>query len=233
MDKGFFRWVWRFNAVVLAFGLLLLCAIALWEITREWRRDALQTQPSNALAIDPDADSAAPTEISRYFGVPLSRAGSPIYAVPLMIEQEYPSRGISKGNSNRLLNYRIINTADQSARWLFGEGEWLVADTRDIFLSTTQTDGRRTLGRILTVVEEDTNSDERLSRRDTKTLYFTDPDWSAPVAIAAGISSLLALEAVSASEIDIFAKTPDGTRVLRVSLPDGATLSEQTMTPLD
>lgn len=95
METGFFKWVWRFNGVIIAIGSSLLLFVLVWEGTAELRRENALAQQTNAVAVPSPAEATghatAPTEISRRFGTPVSNGNRRLYALPLYIEKEYPS----------------------------------------------------------------------------------------------------------------------------------------------
>ncbi|MCX7566856.1 hypothetical protein OS189_10940 [Sulfitobacter sp. F26169L] len=80
-----------------------------------------------------------------------------------------------------MVDYRIVDTNAQSSHWLFPEGEQLFLDT------------------IRLPYKQD-------EKRDTA--IDTDANWSTPVKITEGVTSVLE-------------STADGTHVARISLPSG------------
>lgn len=237
MDTGFFKWVWRFNALVLAAAVTLMLCVFVWEMTSSLRRSLFQPQTTNTL-ITPtiqtdeteDKDQPNPAEVRRYFSAPLEySAGSP-YALPLRVEQEYDNRGISKSSVGNTVNYRIIDTETQTSRWLFPKGNRLILDSRPVTFRK-QAQPEQNLGMILSIVESDTNGDGRLSRRDTMTLYLVDSTWSEPAKITEGVISVLRIHPVSPSQIDLIFNTDYGTHAARIDAATGLIQSEQVITP--
>ena len=235
MESGFFKWVWRFNGVIIAIGSSLLLFVLVWEGTAELRRESFPTQTTNTVAL-PSSDeesghAAVPTEISRRFGIPVGNGNRALYALPLYIEQEYPNRGISKSSGGNIVNYRIVGTDAQTNRWLFAPADRLIVTTNELRLPAQST--QRTVGYLLTVVETDTNDDGRLSARDTKSLYLTSPEWDTPRKVTEGVISVLEREMIDASQLDVIFDTADGTHATRVSMRSGAILSEQVFSTRD
>ena len=163
MDTGFFKWVWRFNALVLAAAVTLMLCVFIWEMTSSLRRSLFQPQTTNTLitpTIQTDEtehkDQPNPAEVRRYFSAPLEySAGSP-YALPLRVEQEYDNRRISKSSVGNTVNYRIIDTETQTSRWLFPKGNRFILDSRPVTFRK-QAQPEQNLGMILSIVESDTN----------------------------------------------------------------------------
>ncbi|WP_298858230.1 hypothetical protein [uncultured Sulfitobacter sp.] len=233
IDTGFFKWVWRFNALVIAAAVTLMLCIVIWEMTSSLRRSLFQPQTTNTLIapiIQTDQSEedgqTDPAEVRRYFGAPLEySAGSP-YALPLRVEQEYDNRGISKSSVGNTINYRIIDTVTQTSKWLFPKGNRLILDTMPVrFFKRGQPE--QNLGMILSVVESDTNGDERLSTRDKMSLYLVDTDWTEATKITEGVRSVLRIHTVSPSQIDLIFNTDDGTHAARIDAVSGLIQNEQ------
>ena len=181
METGFFKWVWRFNALVIA-GVVTCAAVAIvWDMTRDLRREWLPTRTTDTLAIAPTEAGTAPvaapqTVARRYFGRPGTQGSGSIFAMPLYVEQKYENRGISKSSSGNIVNYRIVDMQAATNRWLFPATgvERLVLEAQPMILNTSQGNQRR-IGYLLSVVEADTNGDARLSRRDLHHALFHRP----------------------------------------------------------
>ena len=239
METGFFKWVWRFNALVIA-GVVTCAAVAIvWDMTRDLRREWLPTRTTDTLAIAPTEAGTAPvaapqTVARRYFGRPGTQGSGSIFAVPLYVQQKYENRGISKSSSGNIVNYRIVDMQAATNRWLFPATgvERLVLEAQPMILNTSQGNQRR-IGYLLSVVEADTNGDARLSRRDDITLYFTDPRWAPPTKLTEGVTSLLTAKPQSTTQIDVFFDTVDGTHAGRFGFPDATLLSEQVIRTQD
>lgn len=235
METGFFKWVWRFNGVLLAATCVFLLGILIWETTANWRRAAFPTQTTNTMALTTEnAERAfdAPREISRRFGPPFGARRTSLYALPLYIEQEYPNRGISKSSGGNIVNYKIVDTSTQTDRWLFPVADRLVLDTAQLLLPSGNGPSRLA-GYVLTVVNTDSNGDGRLSTSDTKSIYLTTGNWNTPKKVTEGVTSTLEYRALSAKTFDLIFNTQAGTHAARVQIPSGALLSEQVFTTRD
>ncbi|MEH6645792.1 hypothetical protein [Sulfitobacter sp.] len=130
-----------------------------------------------------------------------------------------------------MVNYRIVDIAAQTNRWFFPQTDRLIMETRQ--LTFRAGDAEEQLGHLMIVIEDDSDGNGRLSGRDKQTLYLTDIHWSAPVKVIDNVRALLAISPQSMTTADLIFKTNDGTHAVRLSLPDGAILSEQLLTPSD
>lgn len=237
MDTGFFKWVWRFNALIIAGAVTLLLCVIAWEASSSLRTKLFNQRATNTLVAPTDqaaatADQTDTAEVRRYFGAPLEHSKGSPYALPLRVEQEYDNRGISKSSVGNTVNYKIIDTDAQTNRWLFPQANRLIIDSRSITLRR-RGQSEQPLGTFLSIVETDTNRDGRLSARDTKSLYFVDKSWAEPLKITEGVKATLRIHALDASHIDLIFDTADGTHAARINLTDGMILSEQVLTARD
>ena len=89
MDTEFFKWVWRFNALVLATAVTLMLCVFVWEMTSSLRRSLFQPQTTNTLITltiqtdeTEDQDQPNPAEVRRYFSAPLEYSAVSPYALP-------------------------------------------------------------------------------------------------------------------------------------------------------
>lgn len=233
METGFFKWVWRFNALLIAPGALLVVGLLVWEMTSSLRQRINPTTTTETLVLAPDTSIEAATDRpvqTLRFGAPARHTKSGLHVLPLYAHQQDTNRGFSKNSNGSLLNYLIINTNQQTRRWLFPKADRLILNTRELVHDQNGIDTR--LGHVLAIVETDTNNDGRLTRQDTQTLYLTDPQWSAPREIRRGATSILAVEPISPTSFDLLISDQNTSYALRINADTGEILSEQVFQPL-
>ena len=225
-ENRFFTWIWRFNGLAIAIAATLIIAILGWELSRDWRRQAFPTQTSDVLNIETPAatDTATPapavTQTLR-FGPPIDTPKRGIYALPQYAEQEYENRGISKSSNGNRVNFLIINTQDQSQAWLFPAASRLILEVRDIWYMPN--DGPRTLmGRVIEVVDTDTNGDGRLSGTDFSSLYYVNPEWAEPILLVADVDYVLSTQPANAAAFDVIYVGEDTTKLVQFTYPQAA-----------
>ncbi|QUJ75649.1 hypothetical protein KDD17_11870 [Sulfitobacter albidus] len=232
MERGFFKWLWRFNGLAIAAGVTLILALLADEVLRDLRRAFFPRNVTNTLAVDPalpagETVAETPPE-TRRIGAPFGPTGQRHIAVPIIVSQTLAHRGISKGSSGNTVDYRILDTQTGQSRALFGAGARLILDTRQIYAPDSR---NRPLGIVLSVVETDSSGDGRLSASDTQALYITTRDWTAPVRVRGGLSAITALDATP-TEMRAIVKERGSYTALIIAPDTGEILSEIPI-PLD
>lgn len=222
-ENRFFTFIWRFNGLVIALAATLILAILLWEITRDLRRSYFPTRTTEVINVSPGAEqnaAAAPVDRVARFGSPVETGSPAINALPRYVEETYRNRGISKQSGGNLVNYLVIDTRDQSTRWLFDGDARLITDVRTLTQDPRTT--RRLIGHVLHVIEEDSNGNGQLSQQDSGVLYFIGPDWPAPVRLSGDVKSISWARAAGPDLVEIIVQETDQTVLYQFTLPDGA-----------
>ena len=221
-ENRFFTFIWRFNGLVIALAVTLLLGILIWELTRALRRTYLPTRTSEVITAPSAAEQnpAAPVDRVTRFGSPVETGSPAIYALPRYVEETYRNRGISKQSGGNLVNYLVIDTRDQSTRWLFDGDARLITDVRPLTHGTRTT--RRFIGHVLHVIEEDSNGNGQLSQQDSGVLYFIGPDWPEPVRLSGDVKSVSWARAAGPDLVEMIVQETAQTVLSQFTLPDGA-----------
>jgi len=193
MENGFFKWVWRFNAVVIAFAALGIVFLLSTELWRSYSHTRHATQVVNV-----DEQDVSREETFSY-GSPSFDSHTKTMVVPLYISQEYDMSGgyfsssSRKGTSPNLINQLLVEPLDGSHRWLFPDNTQLVISQDEVArpLEIKQ-QNRKVVARLYEIVAADNNGDKRLSYSDTKTLIITKPDYSGLTELITGYDDLVA-----------------------------------------
>lgn len=185
-ENQFYKFVWRFNAIVLmvagilAIGVLLFSGYhILQDITRE--RDT-----RNIVNVSEDQPIDEKWELGRLYKI----EGTSYIMVPLTSDQSYAQSYYSK-SSNSVRNYLFIDTQNNHQEWLFETNENLVADI-DFLSEKNYNDKALKVRAILyTVVDKDTNKDKRLTNKDETTIAVSLPNGLGYKEILKGIDFLV------------------------------------------
>lgn len=197
MENGFFKLVWRFNAIAIAFAAIVVIGIGLFIMTNLWQDMTRNRHATQVVNVD-DQDTSL-NEVFSY-GRPLFDRDNQTMIVPLHISQNYDlsggylSSGPSKGTSQNPINHLIINRNDGSHRWLFADNKQLIIKQYGVSrpIDAKEQD-QSTVARLYEIITADSNGDKRLSNRDRKTLIITKPDRSAPTRLIADYDDLLSV----------------------------------------
>lgn len=222
METGFFKWVWRFNAIVIAVAalfFLLAALIGVWQFWKDMTRDRYAT---NVINVD-QQDTSLKEELS-YADPIFSNDGSSI-ALALTVSQDYEiSRGIGsygsgKSTGRNTINYLIIDRNSGNSRWVFPDHSQLIVATHHIKRPFDgDEENKEVVARLYEIVTEDTNDDKRLSGRDRKTLIITPPDRSKLTELLAGFDRLVSFNHSDNSSFEVIVETDDRFTLYKFSL---------------
>ena len=192
METGFFKWVWRFNAVVIAFAALAVIAVSVFiarELWQDYTRDKYAPEVVN---IDTESNTL---QDAFSYGYPVFDNDNNSIILPLLVSQTYGvSRAyasVSKNTGSNTINYLIINRDDDSSHWFFADHKQLITQVEIIKRPIdAEDDDKKVVARLYEIVTKDSNGDKRLSESDKKTLLITPPDRSNPTQIISGYDSI-------------------------------------------
>ena len=224
MENGFFKWVWRYNGLAIALAVTALLMAIEWEVSRDLRR-SLNPRVTDVVAIpSPTADgtSSPPAALTEhvYFSGSERTNRKGLYAVRVYVEQSYePTSYISKESGGNLVNYIIVDSTAGTTRPLFESTNRLILDRYD-FKTYPPRGESYEIGSVLTVIEADTNEDGRLSRTDKKSVYFVDPEWTAPVKLLDSIARLQHWHVNATDGFDLIYTKDEQTLLQQYALPN-------------
>lgn len=203
MDTGFFKWLWRFNAVAIAVATLLVLAATtvIFVDWFGWGHDGDLSDPGVSVVTDAP-DASIPDLELRNIDMP---QGTNILRVELTTPDVYGSI-YSKYPDSRTLNVGIVDPVTLATRWLFPADNTLILQTTDVLRTTTDAGGTlvpTAVASLYLVVSADTNGDGRLSALDRGDLMVSAVDGN-------GLRSLIS----DVESIDQTLALPDGTELV-------------------
>ena len=181
-DHRFFKFVWRFNGLVLMVALSGVIVITLYNVVKE----LLHTRPPNVIRNVADDPSG---EEKWRLGYPQQIDGTSFVYIPLISEQEdIKLRDVRhKGSldsysgeaySDPTRNILFVNMEKNEMKWLFPTNNQLVTQVR-LLPETAYNDKKRRIEAILyQVVKKDTDGNKRLTVDDDTVIAFSLPDGS-------------------------------------------------------
>ena len=192
-ENKFFRFVWRFNAIVImasgVFTLASLIFIFGGEISRNIKR-----QNTSVVNVDRDAELKEELKIDNYRRV----KGTSYLIFPLKSKQSYRSSSYSSKSTSSSRNLLFVDSRTNKKQWLLPDNKSLIVSDRPIPDRATKDNPTQAI--LYTVVSEDTNQDQRLTRSDLLTIGIGQPDGKKYQEIAGGIDTLLGYETIGSSQ---------------------------------
>ena len=195
-ENHFFRYIWRFNALAIACastGVILLGCYAALTILKDETRVRRVTNVVNV-----GEGEKVLEEFS--LGRPDIIAGTPYVRVPLRRGQTYGGGSFyySK-NTEQVVNYVFLNTSTSESRWLFEHASQLIVDSRIVYsqLKNLPDESRQSVGLLYVVVDRDTNSDGRLSEKDSASLVASGIDGTNNRTLIEGIEQPYSIQQIA------------------------------------
>jgi len=173
MDENrFFKFVWRFNGIVLMVaGVLVIGVIIIaggYEIFREATRER---EVRNIVNVTDETISDQKWKLGYLKDV----NGTPYLMIPLHSDQSYAHSYYSK-SSYSTRNYLFINSNTNQKRWLLDTNDYLIMNDEMLSVEKYDAKDRKVRAILYHMVKEDTNDDNRLTHDDLSVVAFSKPD---------------------------------------------------------
>ena len=169
-ENKFFRFVWRFNGLILMIaGMLsiIVLAFAGYGIIRDVTRER---NTHNTVNVQDENDIKEKWQLGYMSNI----QGSPYVMIPLNSEQSYAQSYSSKSSSSTR-NYLFINSLNNEKHWLFGNNDYLIAETDLLSEEEYNSDKREIRAIIYKIVKSDTHDDKSLTNDDLQTVGLSLP----------------------------------------------------------
>lgn len=220
MDTGFFKWLWRFNAVVIALAAASFLAMSAVFLIGEISGLFFNGTMDDAVPVSA-ADATAPeVPLDLQLGMIEHPEGSDVMRVALRTGDRYAS-SYSKYPSSSTLNIGIVDPDSLATRWLFPADHTLILQTMDVLRNVRDVAGTESIAAqasLYLVVQEDTNKDGALSSLDRAEVMISDVDGSGLKVLteATGLSQTMMLD--GATELLVYTDAT-GQKLARLDLP--------------
>lgn len=222
METGFFKYLWRFNAVVLAFAGLAVVLVGLFAL-REIYKDLTRVRSTHQVVNTAEAD---PTLVERFsYGFAQRLSDGTTTTLPLLVEQEFRNGSYDKGSHSNQVNRLFVSDSGET-RWLFDGHDQLILSTHSLARPSERDETVPPKARLLEVVQADTNNDDRMSRSDAVTLFLTDPDYNDLRELKSGITGKIQVLRKTDRQADLIVTSKGATTVLALDFIAGTITSE-------
>lgn len=183
-----FKWVWRFNAVViLSTGILAIVVllVGIFYIVRDATRDR---QISGSINVTENNEIEEQWKLGQLQTIP----GTTYVLAPLYFDQQYDQSFYEK-TADSIRNYLFVNSQTTLQHWLLDNNDFLI--TSMYILSSEEEEygliQPKTAGILYKLIKTDTNEDDRIDYQDLKAIAFSRPDGKGFVEVIEDVDELI------------------------------------------
>lgn len=223
-ENGFFRFVWRFNALAIAGAATTCIVLGVSAALSIFNAEQRPHRGTNVVSVD--QENKAAEEFS--LGNPSAIAGIPYVQVPLYRGRRYGVGSIYSGGSQQAVNLLFLNISTNENRWLFNGAGQLIFDSHVLFnkLKDANDPSRVAIAFVHVVVEKDTDADKRLTERDAISLATSATDGTNYRKLIEGIDQLYSVKQIADDRVLILYQKNRETISALYSVPSLAPLMQ-------
>jgi hypothetical protein len=200
--NSFFDYVWQFNALAIA-GVAVVCILlGVYAMATIFKQETRPRRVTNVVNVGEQE------KISEEFtlGNPATIAGTPYVRVPLYRGQSFSASGgslYSKSSEQNVVNYLFLNFSSNESRWLFESAGQLLISSQVLSnrLKTVPDEQNAAVGMIYSVVERDSNGDNRLTDKDAISLAASAVDGTNYRKLIDGIERLYSVQQIADDKV--------------------------------
>jgi CRISPR/Cas system CMR-associated protein Cmr1 (group 7 of RAMP superfamily) len=172
MDENkFFKFVWRFNGLVLLVAGILAIGVICFAGYGIFQETTRERQVRNIVNV---ADKTDLDEKWR-LGYLKDVDGTPYLMIPLHSDQSYAQSYYSK-SSYSTRNYLFINSDTNQKHWLLDTNDYLIMNDEMLSVEKNNAKNRKVRAILYHMVKKDTNGDGRLTHDDLSVVALSKPD---------------------------------------------------------
>ncbi|KRR26415.1 hypothetical protein CQ14_02650 [Bradyrhizobium lablabi] len=198
-ENGFFKYVWRFNALAIAGAATTCILLGLYAGLTIFKEETRSRRVTNVVNVDPQ------DKISEEFslGTPRPIVATTHVQVPLFRAQSYSAGSVYSKESRQQVNLLFLNVSSNESRWLFDGVGQLLLDSHMLFnkLKDAPDQPRAAVAVLHVVVERDTNGDKRLTERDAVSLATSATDGTNYRKLIEGIDQLYTVQQIADDKV--------------------------------
>jgi hypothetical protein len=196
--NGFFYFVWQFNALAIAGAAVVCVLLGVYAVVTIFNQKTRPRRVTNVVNVGEQEN------ISEEFtlGNPTTIAGAQYVRVPLYRGQSFSTSGsslYSKSSEQNVVNYLFLNFSSNESRWLFENAGQLLISSQLLSnkLKTMPDEQSVTVGIVYSVVERDSNGDNRLTGNDAISLAASAVDGTNYRKLIEGIERLYSVQQIA------------------------------------
>lgn len=224
-ENRFFKYLWRFNALVIAGAAVLCILIGSFAAIMIFKEETGVRHVTNVVNI------GGRPQVKEEFilGYPDVMTGTDYIKIPLYRDQHYEMSSYSKKSGGNEVNYLFVSASSN-------EGRWLLETTDQLFISETILSERlknlpaeeaKVLGVVYSLVEKDSDGDGRLTNRDLITVSASDAGGRSYRELIEGIERLYAIRQIADDKFLVLYQANKETISGLYSVPSMTQISQQ------
>ncbi len=224
-NNGFFRFVWRFNGIVIM--LLLLGALVCGGVGLAARHHLIHWKWLDARTVHmpkgfqvPQGYSLVPLDM----GLVANAAGERLYALDRYVRPRPPFGPFVTAPETVSVNVLAINEKTRTSRWLFTKADRLILSQTTLYgpMAPAKNDEMPAMnisGVVFVIADTDTNKDGKITAQDAQSLYIYRMDGKEPVKVLDADRIVLVPSVYGAKHLELFYQKGDKSFAVTYSLP--------------
>lgn len=215
-ETGFFRLLWRFNAIGIAVALVIAIALSLFAAFMIVK-DITTRNVTAVINVESDEKDTS-TKQFYTLGDPAGISGHNIVYMHLYFAQKYEQSYFSKNSSSNVVNYVFFDFNSKETTWLFDHNNFLILQMRELSTGSWDKKNKVTDAFIYALIKDDTNKDGRLTSSDIVTVSIYNPAEKSYAELLPSIKKLMGIAQPSQSEIALTFEDDAGVHIAVISL---------------
>jgi hypothetical protein len=200
--NGFFDYVWQFNALAIAGAAVVCILLGGYAVVTIFKQETRPRRVTNVVNVGEQEKILEEFTL----GNPTAIAGTQYVRVPLYRGQSFSASGsslYSKSSEQNVVNYLFLNFSSNESRWLFESAGQLLISSQVLShkLKTVPDEHNAAAGIIYSVVERDSNGDNRLTDKDAISLAASAVDGTNYRKLIEGIERLYSVQQIADDKV--------------------------------
>jgi hypothetical protein len=200
--NSFFDYVWQFNALAIAGAAVLCIVLGIYTTARIFKQETRPRRVTNVVNVGEKENVTEEFTL----GSPTIIVGTQYVRVPLYRGPSYSASGgsfYSKSSDQNVVNYLFLNTSSNESRWLFESARQLLISSQVLSkkLKTLPDEQSAAVGIVYSIVERDSNGDNRLTERDAVSLAVSAVDGTDYRKLIDGIERLYSVQQIADDKV--------------------------------
>lgn len=166
-ENKFFKYIWRFNALVISGAAVLCILLGSFAAIKVFRGETQERHVTNVVNVGTQEKAKGEFVL----GYP-KIDGADYVRIPLYRDQSYDMSYYSKSSGGNEVNYLFLNSSNNESKWLLENTNQLFISDIVLFdkLKNASAETNKAVGIVYTLVEKDSDGDGRLTNKDVITL---------------------------------------------------------------